>query len=96
MRTLTKVAAVAAVAGAAGLAVGVLGGLLRRFRPQAAEEGDTFTEPVLGYDGMDQETVIDWLERAGLDGETLRTVEIYERANRRREPVLETLQDLLG
>jgi hypothetical protein len=53
------------------------------------------SEPVLGYDGMDQETLIDWLERAELDEETLRTVEAYESAQRRREPVLEAVRDLL-
>jgi hypothetical protein len=53
-------------------------------------------EPVLGYDGMDQETAIDWLGDAELDSETIERIIRYEEANRRREPVLSALEDLLG
>lgn len=57
--------------------------------------GDTITEPILGYDGMDQETVIDWLGDADLDRATLTRIRSYERANRNREPVLAAVEDLL-
>jgi hypothetical protein len=53
-------------------------------------------EPVLGYDGMDQETVLDWIENADLDRSTLRRIIRYEEENRSREPVLEALEELLG
>lgn len=53
-------------------------------------------EPVLGYDGMDQETLLEWLADAELDHDTLERIIRYEEANRRREPVLTTLAELLG
>lgn len=56
---------------------------------------DTETEPVLGYDGMDQETLIDWLAEADLDAETLSRIRNYEQANRNREPVLAATEDLM-
>lgn len=59
-------------------------------------DGEGEEEPVLGYDGMDRDTLIDWLEDADLDRETLLRVRAYERGHRRREPVLETVEDLLG
>lgn len=52
-------------------------------------------EPVLGYDGMDQETLLDWLSEADLDDETLEEIIRYERANRDRSPVLDALNDLM-
>lgn len=62
-------------------------------RTDAPEEDE---EPVLGYDGMDQETILDWLDEAGLDAETIERIIGYEEANLRREPVLAALGDLLG
>ncbi|HEX5727473.1 MAG TPA: hypothetical protein VFX98_18520 [Longimicrobiaceae bacterium] len=62
------------------------------------EEGDEEEggeEPVLGYDGMDRETLIEWLEDADLDAQTLRRIARYERANQAREVVLDTVEDLL-
>lgn len=53
-------------------------------------------EPVLGYDGMDQETALDWISSADLEEEDLRRMLDYERANLNREPVVSTLEDLLG
>lgn len=53
------------------------------------------TEPLLGYDGMDQDTLIDWLGDADLDRETLLRVRAYEAQNRNREPVLAAVEDLL-
>lgn len=52
-------------------------------------------EPVLGYDGMDRDTLIDWLSDADLDREALLRVRDYEAANRGREPVLEAVATLL-
>lgn len=53
-------------------------------------------EPFLGYDGMDRDTLIGWLEDADADRDTLLRVRAYERAHRGREAVLETVEDLLG
>lgn len=52
-------------------------------------------EPVLGYDGMDLGATISWLERADLDGATLREIRDYERRNRAREGVIEVVGELL-
>lgn len=56
---------------------------------------DLNEEPILGYDGMDQETLIDWLGDADLDRATLTRMRAYERANRNREPVLSAVEDML-
>jgi hypothetical protein len=53
-------------------------------------------EPVLGYDGMDVETLLDWLDDADLDDDTLLEIEAYERENRNRRTVLNALAELLG
>jgi hypothetical protein len=53
-------------------------------------------EPVLGYDGMDLQTVVEWLESADLDSATLRRIRAYEQRNRSRESVLDTLNDLIA
>jgi hypothetical protein len=53
-------------------------------------------EPVLGYDGMDVETLLDWLEDADLDEETLLEIEAYERGHRNRGAVLEALGAMIG
>jgi hypothetical protein len=52
-------------------------------------------EPVLGYDGMDRDTVVDWLREATLDEATLMRMERYERAHANREPVLDAIADQL-
>jgi hypothetical protein len=53
-------------------------------------------EPVLGFDGMDLDTLIPWLEAADLDEATLERIREYEQRHRARETVLDTLEDLLG
>ncbi len=53
-------------------------------------------EPILGYDGMDADTLIDWLERAELDALALRRMRGYEVRHRDRQDVLEAIDDLLG
>jgi hypothetical protein len=53
-------------------------------------------EPVLGYDGMDRDTLIDWLGQAELEEATLRRVRRYELFNQNRQPVLDAVEDLLS
>jgi hypothetical protein len=87
-----------AVVGAAVAAlrqVAARGGLPRLGRGEVPRAEPGGTEPVLGYDGMDRDTLIDWLSDADLDRETLLAVRAYEEANRAREPVLETVATLL-
>lgn len=60
------------------------------------QEPEVMTEPVLGYDGMDEDTLLDWISAAELDERTLRSIERYERANRDRGTVLDTLTELLS
>ena len=88
----------------AGIVVGVIGVAFRDMEnrewlrpalPERAREPGV-EEPVLGYDGMDQETVIDWLFTAQLDAESLDRINRYEEVNLGREPVLEVLEELLG
>jgi hypothetical protein len=60
------------------------------------EEGEQEEEePVLGYDGMDRDTVVEWLREATLDEGTLMRMERYERAHHNREPVLDAITDQL-
>jgi hypothetical protein len=65
-------------------------------REGTGEYADTDEEPVLGYDGMDRDSLIEWLRDASLDEETLLYIERYERARENREPVLDTVGDLLA
>jgi hypothetical protein len=58
------------------------------------EEGGE--EPVLGYDGMDRDTLVAWLDDADLDEGTLLRVRRYEEAGEAREPVLDKIDDLLA
>lgn len=60
-------------------------------RLPAPDEEDLDQEPILGYDGMDQETLLDWLDDAELDAETLMRTRWYEQRNLAREPVLDAL-----
>lgn len=81
-----------------GAAVVALRELTRRgMLPRAGEAGvePGGEEPVLGYDGMDRDTLIDWLNDADLDRESLLRIRAYEEANRAREPVLEAVATLL-
>jgi hypothetical protein len=88
----------------AGVLLGVIVSRLRRFveegafapvkAPEALEAGGA--EPVLGYDGMDQETLLEWLPAAKLDSETVEDILRYEEANLCREPVVAVLEEMLG
>jgi len=53
-------------------------------------------EPVLGYDGMDRDTLLAWLDDADLDEATLLRIRRYETATQDREPVLDRIDDLLA
>lgn len=57
---------------------------------------DDDTEPVLGYDGMDVDTLLEWLAEARLDGETLARMHAYEESHHGREAVLDAIEDALG
>jgi hypothetical protein len=59
-------------------------------------EGEEEEEPVLGYDGMDRDTLLEWLADADLGPHDLARIRRYEEANLGREPVLDALDDLLG
>ena len=63
------------------------------------DEGGEFSpggqEPVLGYDGMDRDTLLEWLRDAELDRATLLRIQAYETANLARGPVLDTIDDML-
>lgn len=71
-------------------------------RPGGDDEDDRLPtaleteEPVLGYDGMDRDTLVDWLSEADLDRDTLLRIHAYESANMARGSVLDTVDDLLG
>lgn len=53
-------------------------------------------EPVLGYDGMDRDTLVAWLDDADLDESTLLAIRRYEVDHENREPVLDRVDDLLA
>lgn len=52
-------------------------------------------EPILGYDGMDRDTLVQWLRDAELDRETLFRIHEYEATHQRRERVLEEIGGLM-
>ena len=60
------------------------------------EESEVEEEPVLGYDGMDRDTMLDWLREASLDEATLLRMERYEKTHHNREPVLDAIADQLS
>jgi len=65
-------------------------------RAPALPEGAEDEEPVLGYDGMDRDTLIQWIRDARLDEDTLIRIHEYEAANQGRERVLQAVSDLLA
>lgn len=63
----------------------------------ASGPGDTDSpEPFLGYDGMDRDTLIDFIGSADLDRGMLLRVQAYEMAHQGRGVVLDAVADLLG
>jgi hypothetical protein len=87
----------------AGLIAGVIIAAFRDFERSrwlapaipGEEEADD-REPLLGYDGMDQETILEWLADSELDETTVESVIRYERSHLRREPVIEALEEMLS
>jgi hypothetical protein len=108
LKVLLGVAAVGAIALALRdfqnrrwLAPAVPGGLLPRgggggLALLEEDEEEYAEEPVLGYDGMDRDTLVEWLGEADLDEATLLRIQRYEEANLNREPVLDAVGDLLA
>lgn len=68
--------------------------------PLGGTEGDRMDadspEPILGYDGMDRDTLIDFFGAAELDRATLLRIQAYEMGNQGRGVVLDSIADLLG
>jgi hypothetical protein len=88
------------VAGALlGATVGLLRVYLRHLSEAPLQAGGTAIldehEPVLGYDGMDVDTLLTWLADAGLDRETLSRMRDYEAQHLGREAVLAELDSRL-
>ncbi|HET9983934.1 MAG TPA: hypothetical protein VFQ38_10120 [Longimicrobiales bacterium] len=52
-------------------------------------------EPILGYDGMATDDLVEWIYDADPDPATLRAIYEYERENERREAVLDEVEDRL-
>lgn len=89
---------------AATAAVGII---LTAFREEEGEgwllpglgatggEGDEDREPVLGFDGMDVDTLLEWLEDSDVGRSELLRMLRYEAENRGRQPVLAALVDRL-
>jgi hypothetical protein len=70
----------------------------REFLRDALIDGDAGggeREPILGYDGMDEETIIDWLDDSGSDRDTLLRMLRYEAGHHGRQHVLSALVDQL-
>jgi hypothetical protein len=97
LKVMLGVAAVGVVA--AAFRDSARGRWLRPALPGDDDEGGLLIadgeEPVLGYDGMDRDTLLDWLGDADLDRDTLLRIRAYESANLARGPVLDTVDDLL-
>jgi hypothetical protein len=70
-------------------------GRARSLYDGGADEDDD-EEPVLGYDGMDRDSLIAWLDDASLDEETLLDIRRYEERHENRGQVLDALDDLLA
>ena len=64
-------------------------------RLTGGEEDLDETEPILGYDGMDVDTLIDWLDSAAPDRATLERMRDYEAAHLAREGVLSAIAERL-
>ena len=88
----------------AGAAIGVIviafrdadqGGWIAPPLRLAGKEDQDEAEPVLGYDGMDVDAVIEWMDSAGPDRATLERMRDYEVTHRAREGVLEAIAERL-
>jgi hypothetical protein len=90
----------------AGAAIGVIllafrdderGGWLAPVLPWggSGKGGELEKEPILGYDSLDVDALLEWLEEARPDGDTLRRMREYESRHLAREAVLDELGDRL-
>lgn len=52
-------------------------------------------EPILGFDGMTVDDVLDWIRDADPDPALLRRILGYERGHRRRDPIIRECRDRL-
>lgn len=68
----------------------------RRRRTALRTQTEDQQEPILGYDGMDQETLLEWLDDAELDGDQIEQIIRYEERHARREPILTNLHERIG
>lgn len=59
------------------------------------DDEDDETEPMLGYDGMDVGTLLDWFDQAAPDRALLERIRRYEMGHLAREAVLGALDDRL-
>lgn len=64
-------------------------------RLRGEEEDRDEAEPVLGYDGMDVDALIDWMDGSAPDRTTLERMRAYETAHLGREGVLTAIADRL-
>jgi hypothetical protein len=58
------------------------------------EDGDE-AEPILGYDGMDVDALLDWFDQTGPDSAMLQRMRDYEAAHLAREAVLGAIGERL-
>ena len=88
----------------AGAAVGVIVIAFRDFDqgrwitpPLGAggEEDQDEAEPILGYDGMDVDAILDWFDQSGPDRATLLRMREYEAQHLARESVIRAIGDRL-
>ena len=89
----------------AGMAVGVIVIAFRdsdqerwiapplRLAGEGEDQGEA--EPVLGYDGMDVDALVDWMDSAAPDRSTLERMRDYESAHLAREGVLAAISERL-
>lgn len=68
---------------------------LRREPEHRAGEPTPGREPILGYDGMDLDTVLGWIEDVDPEPNRLRALLAYERTHRDREAVVKECRDRL-
>ena len=59
------------------------------------EEDQDETEPVLGYDGMDVDALIEWMDGSAPDRSTLERMRAYETAHLAREGALTAISERL-
>ena len=61
----------------------------------AGGEDQDEAEPILGYDGMDVDAILDWFDQTGPDRATLVRMRDYETHHLAREAVIEAIGERL-